>query len=385
MRIGINALFWEPRSGGMGRYARELLSALAASPLSPHLTVFHGLELPADVRDTQWAQGVEWVELPVTVTHGPPHNALRSLAAQWGAMAWQAERRRLHVLHGLANVAPPLTARVATVVTLHDLIWMRFGRSMSRRDTLAMKLIALPSAQHATRVIAISEAVKRDLETTLGLDGSRIDVVGHGVSTVGSPAPVEEAALRRRLGLGQHRVVLCVAQKREHKNLTTLVRALAALPERDVVLVIPGGPTDYEREIRRVADEEGFADRLILPDWVSEAELEGLYRAATVFALPSLEEGFGLPVLEAMARGLPVACSNTSSLPEVAGNAAELFDPRDPAAVGHALATLLRDPERREELVRRGRERVERFTWERTAHATLETYARAAAERRSRA
>ncbi len=385
MRIGVNLLFWEPRSGGMGRYARELLSTMVTVDPSVRITAFHGLEMPVDVRSSPWAQEIDWVELPITVTHGPPGNGIHAMAAQWGVMAWQAERRRLNVLHGLANMAPLLTARVATVVTLHDLIWMRFGRSMTPRDTLAMKLTAIPSVKRATRVIAISQAVRRDLETTIGIDGRRIDVVAHGVSTTDGAPPADEDAVRSRLALGDRRVVLCVAQKREHKNLTGLVRALARLPERDVALVIPGGSTEYEDEVRRVAEEVGFAERLVLPDWVTEAELEALYRMSVAFALPSFEEGFGLPVLEAMARDVPVACSNTTSLPEVAGNAAELFDPRDPDDIARALGVLLRDPARREELVRRGHGRVAHFTWAQTGRRTLETYRRAVADKRARA
>lgn len=385
MRIGVNLLFWEPRSGGLGRYARELLGAMVAAEPDLRITAFHGLELPEDVRRSPWAPEVEWVQLPTTVTYGPPGSGIRSLAAQWGTIAWMAERRRLHVIHGLANITPLVTARVATVVTSPDLIWMRFGRSMAPRDTLAMKLSAIPSVKRATRVIAISESVKTDLQATLGVDGSRIDVVPLGVGAGSAVAPAGEAALRERLGLGERRVVLCVAQKREHKNLTGLVRALARLPERDVALVIPGGSTEYEAEVRRVAEEVGFADRLVMPDWVSEAELEALYRMSVAFALPSFEEGFGLPVLEAMARDLPVACSNTTSLPEVAGNAAELFDPRDPDDIARALGTLLRDPDRRAEMVRRGHERVALFTWERTGRRTLDTYRRAVADKRARA
>jgi alpha-1,3-rhamnosyl/mannosyltransferase len=124
-------------------------------------------------------------------------------------------------------------------------------------------------------------------------------------------------------------------------------------------------------------------DRVLFTGWVDDADLEGFYAAATAFVYPSLMEGFGMPVLEAMRRGVPVACSDVSALPEVAGDAAELFDPRDPAAIAAALRTLLSDPQRRDELVRRGHERHPLFTWERAARETQAVYesvlARAAA------
>ena len=137
--------------------------------------------------------------------------------------------------------------------------------------------------------------------------------------------------------------MLCVAQKREHKNLANLIRAVAGL-EDDVELVLVGSATPHEAELRALAVELGVADRIRFPGWLSDAQLEGLYRLATVFVLPSLEEGFGLPLLEAMRRGVPVACSNVSSLPEVVGNAAALFDPLDVDDMRAVIGGVLADP-----------------------------------------
>jgi glycosyltransferase involved in cell wall biosynthesis len=116
---------------------------------------------------------------------------------------------------------------------------------------------------------------------------------------------------------------------------------------------------------------------VVFTGWIDQPDLEGLFALAQVFVYPSLMEGFGMPVLEAMAREVPVACSNLSALPEVAGDAAELFDPRDPAAIAAAVERLLNDPARRAELIERGRARPPLFTWERAAEGTLESYARA--------
>jgi glycosyltransferase involved in cell wall biosynthesis len=175
--------------------------------------------------------------------------------------------------------------------------------------------------------------------------------------------------------------VLCVAQKRPYKNLGVLIRALPELPVESV-LVVPGAPTPYEAELRALATELGVENRVRFPAWVSETELEALYRLASCFVLPSLIEGFGLPVVEAMARDVPVACSDRPALPEVAGDAAVYFDPEDQAEVTAAIRRLLEDFALRETLVARGRERARLFTWERTAEATLASYRRAVAERR---
>jgi glycosyltransferase involved in cell wall biosynthesis len=143
------------------------------------------------------------------------------------------------------------------------------------------------------------------------------------------------------------------------------------------VLVLPGYRTAYEAELREYARSRGLQDDVRFLAWVSDEELEGLWRIASVFVFPSLYEGFGLPVLEAMARGVPVACSNTSSLPEVAGDAALLFDPASTSEIAASVRRLLTDEALRRQLRDLGRERARRFTWERAARLTLASYARA--------
>ena len=172
--------------------------------------------------------------------------------------------------------------------------------------------------------------------------------------------------------------MLSLSAKRPHKNLLALIGALARLPAADrPVLVIPGYPTAYESELRARAAALGVAGDVRFPAWLSSAELEGLWSIARAFVFPSLYEGFGLPVLEAMARGVPVASSNASSLPEVAGEAALLFDPHDQAAIASAISRLLSDETLRGRLQARGLARSRQFTWERTARLTLASYARA--------
>jgi glycosyltransferase involved in cell wall biosynthesis len=233
------------------------------------------------------------------------------------------------------------------------------------------------SARAADRLIAISEAARDDLVATLGLNASKIDVAPLGVRPPDGLPTGDPDELRRKLHLDDAPVVLCVAQKRPYKNLTALIRALPGLAEERAVLVLPGSPTDYQHELRELAAELGVSHRVRFLDWVSEDELEGLYRLATCVVLPSLVEGFGLPLLEAMARGVPVACSDRSALPEVAGDAAVFFDPLDQNAVTEAIRRLLRDETLRTELSERGRRRIRLFSWRQTAEKTLATYRRA--------
>jgi glycosyltransferase involved in cell wall biosynthesis len=173
-------------------------------------------------------------------------------------------------------------------------------------------------------------------------------------------------------------VVLSLSAKRPHKNLLALIGALARIPVEDrPLLVLPGYPTWHEAELRARADADGVAGDVRFLDWLSGEELEGLWALTGAFVFPSLYEGFGLPVLEAMARGVPVACSNASSLPEVAGDAALLFDPREEMAIAEALRELLEDRALGDRLRARGLDRADQFTWERTARLTLESYGRA--------
>jgi glycosyltransferase involved in cell wall biosynthesis len=378
LRIALNLVYLVEGSGGTGTYARELIPALLAVEPGTRITAFVGRTAPAEVLRAPWASEVEWVTFPVEYDHTGPWNSLLVGAAQWGALPWAAARRRLDVVHGLANIVPIVAPRVASVVTLLDLIWLHFPNTMSRRATLTMRLSALPSARAADRVIAISQAAKRDMVATAGINPRKIDVTPLGVRDGAMAEPAAEEDLRATLDLAQARVVLCVAQKREHKNLARLIRAVAGM-ESDVKLVLVGSPTPHEEELRALAQELDAADRVCFPGWLSDSELEGLYRLAAVFVLPSLEEGFGLPLLEAMRRDVPVACSDVSSMPEVAGDAAALFDPLDVDDMRGAIERVLGDRALADRLVAAGRERCRVFTWEATARATLDSYRRAMA------
>jgi glycosyltransferase involved in cell wall biosynthesis len=149
----------------------------------------------------------------------------------------------------------------------------------------------------------------------------------------------------------------------------------------DAVLAMPGNPTPHERELRALAKDLNIADSVVFPEYVDAADLEGLYALASCFVFASINEGFGIPILEAMRRGVPVACSRASALPEVAGDAARYFDPYDVADISDALLALLCDRDLAAELSARGREREAAFTWEATARGTLDCYARAWRER----
>lgn len=364
------------QAGGVGRYARELLGAMLAAQPSIQLTVFVTRSAPADLRDEAWAGAARFVTLPMrgqgALAAGIEHTALPVLAAAL----------RLDVLHSPGNTGPVLTPGLASVVTVHDLIWLHHADEWERDERVrrAIRRQVTHVLRHADHIFTTTQAVADDLCLTLGARSSQLCVTPMGVRPQAA-VPTSPSILRDRLRLGPARVLLCVAQKRPYKNQAALVRALPSL-EPDVTLVLPGAPTGYEAQLRRLADDLGVADRVRFPEWLSEGDLAGLYVLSDVFSLPSQIEGFGLPVLEAMAHDLPVACSEIPALAEITGAAALRFNPGDQEAVIACLVRLFADADLRATLVRNGQAQVARFTWRRTAEASLAGYHRALAHHR---
>jgi len=358
--------------GGLETYVRELLPALLVARPRLRISVFV-TETGRDLLASEpWAGGVELVTHPLV---GLPYG---KAAAELAVVGPLADRRGVDILHSVALTAPFHT-RAAGVITIADVTWLREPETVGPLTALLWRMLVPTVARRAERVITLSEAARREILEDLGVRPEKLDVVPCGSGSGAPPEPSDEAGLRGRLGLRDRRVVLAVSALSRHKNLPPLVHALARVlvAHPDVVLVIPGNPTKHGDELEQLAETLDARDALCLPGWVSAGDLEALYRAAACFVFPSRREGFGMPVLEAMARGVPVACSNTSALPEVAGDAALYFAPDRPAEIAEAIERLLDDPQLGRELVARGQERVRLFTWSRAANETLAVYERA--------
>jgi glycosyltransferase involved in cell wall biosynthesis len=241
-----------------------------------------------------------------------------------------------------------------------------------------MRVLVPLAARRSHRLIAVSRATRNDLVRLLRVPEDKVDIVHWGLGARALTVPAAAAEVRERYVLGKRAILLSVSAKRPHKNLGRLLEALALMPaDRRPLLVLPGYPTPHEEELRARAAELGVGDDARFLGWVADDELEGLYAAATGFVFPSLYEGFGLPILEAMARGVPVAASDRASLPEVAGDAALLFDPERPEDIACAMEVLLRDPAQAERLRAAGLRRAAEFTRAEAARATLASYERA--------
>jgi glycosyltransferase involved in cell wall biosynthesis len=368
-RVGLNAVFLMPGLGGLDTYVRELVPELLALAPEVRFSVFTTPVGESHLAGMDWADEVEFVTHPLL---GPRGLKAATELTLLGVLAG----RRVDLLHSIAFTAP-LRTRAVNVVMIPDITWI-----LEPHPDPSMRLwrvIVPPVARRADRVIAISRSGAEHIERYLRVPAERIDVTLLGYSPQASAAPMEERRLREQLGLGDRELVLAVATRRPHKNLMRLIEAMPAVLQArpQAALVLCGNPTPHDRELAAAVERLGLEGRVHLLSFVDADVLEGLYAAAACFVMPSLNEGFGLPVLEAMGRGVPVASSNASALPEVGGDAARYFDPLDVADMARTIVEILTDPALSQELVAAGRKQAASMTWKRTAERTLESYERA--------
>src|SRR6266540_1465083 len=312
-------------SGGPETYLRELVQALAREYSALRMTVLTTGAGERSLAADGFGELAELRALPAE-----EYRRLRRQFAEQLLVQVHARRTGADLLHSLASTGPIRTPGLASVVTLHDVTFMHtptFGRVTS----WGMTQIVRRAAHDADSLIAVSAAARDEICATLGIDPARFTVVPHGVGEVPRAEPAPEAAVRERLRLSAGRIVLCVGAVRSHKNQALLVRALPHL-EDDVSVVLAGRQEPYAAQVGELAAELGVSERLRLAGFLSDPELERLWALADCAAFPTRAEGFGLPVLEAMARGVPVACSDIPVLREVGGDAPEYFDPADPHA-----------------------------------------------------
>jgi glycosyltransferase involved in cell wall biosynthesis len=355
---------------GMGVYAGGVLAGLAEAGMAGSVTVVLDRSLPRP-------------PLPM-----PFADRIRLAGGPGGSVAWEQwhlprAAGDCDLLHCTANAAP-LACRVPVVLTLHDVIFLRKWREISDRAyarQLAGHLYrtgAYPrAARRAAAIITVSEASRAEIASALRLPAGAITVTPEAPGTAFVSAPAApESALRSRYGI-TGAFVLGLGGYERRKNVALLIRMMGtSLPGLPSTLVLAGaeniGATRYREEARRL----GAGTSVLFLPYVDNADLKGLLAASTAFLWPSLREGFGLPLLEAMVAGAPVVASDTAVNREVAGDAAVYADAGDPVAWAHAVAGVGGDPAKAEDLRGRGRARVAVFSWRRTAEATMEIYRR---------
>lgn len=293
----------------------------------------------------------------------------------WEQAAQPFQLRDFDLYHAQAFVSPIATT-VPSVVTVYDLSFVHYPNALSAARRLYLRLLTPLSCRRAKRIIAISASTARDLTAVFSIDAAKIDIaLGAYDATRFVPLPRESVeAFRRENGLPE-RFWLFVGTLEPRKNLVTLIDAYAALPDSErLPLVIGGGKGWLYEDIFAAVERHGLQDTVRFAGFLPAETLPLWYNSAETFVYPSVYEGFGLPVVEAMACGTPVITSTASSLPEAAGDAALLFDPHDRPALTEALRRAYRDRAWREAASAAGREHAGRFSWARTARVTIESY-----------
>ena len=371
MRIAIDAHSVGARLGGNETYAINLIEALAEIDQTNLYTLY------VTKRDAIERFANRWPNF--TVKQTLPHTPLVRIPL---TLSRELRRNPVDVLH-VQYTAPPLTP-CPIVTTIHDLAFEHLPETFNRRSWMQLRLTVRRTARKAAQIITVSEYSRQDISDRYRIPSERITVTPEAASekffqvTDGN----ELKTVRENYGIERDYIFsLCSIQPR--KNLIRLIEAYSLLRKSlaDVKLpqlVLAGQRGWLDNETFRAAQRESVAGDIVFTGYVADEHLNALYSGARCFVYPSYFEGFGLPILEAMKCGTPVVAGNRTSIPEVAGEAALLFDPFDTNSLVAALQCLLSDPEYRASLSTKGLQRASAFSWKTTARLTLKVYERAA-------
>jgi glycosyltransferase involved in cell wall biosynthesis len=370
--IGIDYTAAYEQSAGIGRYVRELVRALA------------GLDTATPYR--LFVAGATWQRLPALPGPNFTWRPTR-VTPLWFARLWHRLQLplpvemftgRVHLFHATDFTLPPTLPGTRTLLTVHDLSFVRAPETTTSVLKAYLDAVVPRSVRRATHVLADSQATKDDLIALYGTPAEKITVLVGGVQPEFQPVTdlAQRAAVRQRYAIPDQPYIFSVGTVQPRKNYARLIAALATLGPayEDIHLVIAGGRGWLEGPIYQAVRDHGMQERVHFIGFAHDEDLPALYSEAVCLAYPSLYEGIGLPVLEAMACGTPVLTSAISSLPEVAGDAAILVDPYRVEAIAEGLRQLLDDATLRAELVTRGLRQAARFTWEGAAQQLLGIY-----------
>jgi glycosyltransferase involved in cell wall biosynthesis len=369
--IGIDYTPAFEQGGGIGRYVRELVAALQREPGDFNYSLFVA---GSDGRDLPFH-----AESPFAWHPNP-------IPARWWARIWHRAHiwfpveglvGRVRLYHATDFVLPPTLPETSTLLTVHDLSFVRVPDAASPRLRRYLDSVVPRSIARADHILADSAATKADIIDVYGTSADKITVLYSGVDSHFQRVTDETVcqAVRARYALPSSPFILSVGTVQPRKNYARLVAALAQVRTRhDIDLVIVGGRGWLEDAIYQAVRDHDLSDHVHFAGYVDDADLRAVYSMAQATVIPSLYEGFGIPVLESMACGTPVITSDISSLPEVAGDAALLIDPHNTEAIADAIRRLLEDTVLVDTLTQRGLMRAHDFTWDRAAHQLRQMY-----------
>jgi len=371
MRIGIDARPLSVEAAGVPRVVKGIVRELEKNDQDNSYYLYSHRKFDLPFENPRWHKriGSRVSRLPGVVwfwTEGRRAILKDHLDVFWSAMY-------------IPHLALP--SSLATILTAHDLEWRLYPQTMSLKTYYAHRLLVWPSVQDADRIVSVSESTARDLHRVLHIPESRIEVIPLGVGPAYKPQDPEQSAeyVARKYGVSKM-YALAVGTVQPRKNLATLAEAMKILRDRAegvLQLLVAGARgwknTPLDETIRRLGLT---GDEIRFLGVVPEEDLPVLYSGSRLFVFPSLYEGFGLPLLEAMACGVPVIASNTSSVPEVVGDAALLVPPTEPEAFAEAILRVRRDDNLRRTMIEKGLRQAARFNWARAAGQLLDCMGR---------
>ena len=371
-KIGIDVTSAITQGGGIGRYTRELLQALLTHDSTTQYQLFTAKlpnaaqKLPQAANATHCSApfGEEWL-------YRLWYRAKMPVPVQWFT-------GKIDLFHSPDFVLPPVSGKIPTVLTVHDLSFIHYPHAYLPALVNYLNRIVPWSVQRATHVLADSLATKNDLKALWNVPDEKITVLYSAVGEQFQPVSQDKKqnAMRQKYKLGNTPYLLSVGTIQPRKNYQHLIRAFAPIARNwPHNLVIAGGKGWLYEEILQEIKAQQLEGRVEFIGYVDDADLPALYSAATLFLMPSLYEGFGIPILEAMACGVPVIASDTSSLPEVVGSAGVLLPPTDVQAWTNGIHQLLLNAPRRGQLVGQGALQAHRFSWQKTAEQLHTLYA----------
>lgn len=366
MKIGINALYLLPGMvGGSETYIRNLVANLARLDRDNEYILFVNRESEGIFRESP---GVTIVPCPVRAGNRPA----RILWEQF-ILPFQVRKRGIKVLLS-AGMTAPFCCPAKSLLVVFDLQHVNQPQNFSAFHLFFLRTIIYWSAKSADRIITISSHVKNDITKHYRIRPDAVTVTHLGVDhATYFPGSDDTAGVKKKYSLPEH-YLLYAAALLPHKNHERLLRAFREikkeLPERK--LVFTGAWEKGFDKMAAVISELGLKDDVMMLGWVTLEDIPLIYRGAELFVYPTLHEGFGLPILEAMASGVPVVCSRIEPLTEVAGDAALFVDPHDHSDIARGILTVLREAFLRTKLIEKGLRRSGEFTWEKTARQTLE-------------
>jgi glycosyltransferase involved in cell wall biosynthesis len=371
LRIAIDAHSVGTGLGGNESYATNLIEALAQIDNSNLYTLYVTRKQAVERFSHRWPN----FSVRTTLPHSPLIRIPVTLSAE-------LRRNRVDVLH-VQFTAPP-AAPCPVVVSIHDLSFEHLPQTFKRRSRMQLRMTVRRSARSASQIISLSNHARDDIIATYNVNPEKVTVIPLAAPAHFAPVTDNNELERVKQTYAiDSPYILCVGSVQPRKNLTRLLQAYSLLrrdrPEGKLPkLVVAGKYAWLFEETLRTIDQLGLSGSVIMTGYVPEADLPALYSGALCFVYPSYFEGFGLPPLEAMKCGAPVVVGNQTSLPEVAGDAAIMFDPFDVADIAAAIKKVISDEALRATLKTRGLERAKLFDWQHTARQTLEVYKKAA-------